>query len=148
MTTGAQDRGGNAAAFNSQRDDVFGRIAGRYDLLCDIFSLGLHRRWKRRVAKLIVIERWTCMLDAAAARTALSTVADCLTQPVTIERLHAAVSMVLTGLGPAHWSPQEDQRLHEYHHLRVVPRPDLQQTSNRYDWKARCALRCRRRHAG
>ena len=66
MTTGAQDRGGNAAAFNSQRDDVFGRIAGRYDLLCDIFSLGLHRRWKRRVAKLIVSERWTCMVDAAA----------------------------------------------------------------------------------
>ena len=48
MATGTQEPMHNAAAFNPLRDDVFGRIAGRYDLLCDIFSLGLHRRWKRR----------------------------------------------------------------------------------------------------
>ncbi len=56
----------NAAAFSPQRDDVFARIAGRYDFLCDVFSLGLHRRWKQRVAKRIVEERWDRMLDAAA----------------------------------------------------------------------------------
>ena len=26
---------GNAAEFDTQRDDVFGRIASRYDMLCD-----------------------------------------------------------------------------------------------------------------
>jgi hypothetical protein len=31
----------NAAAFDAIRDDVFSRIASRYDVLCDLFSLGL-----------------------------------------------------------------------------------------------------------
>ena len=31
----------NAAAFDAGADDVFGRIAGRYDVLCDLFSLGI-----------------------------------------------------------------------------------------------------------
>lgn len=59
-------RNANAAAFKPKADDVFGRIAGRYDMLCDIFSLGLHRRWKRRVAQIIAEAQWACMLDAAA----------------------------------------------------------------------------------
>jgi demethylmenaquinone methyltransferase/2-methoxy-6-polyprenyl-1,4-benzoquinol methylase len=28
--------------------DLFGRVAGRYDLTNDVMSLGLHRRWKRQ----------------------------------------------------------------------------------------------------
>ena len=56
----------NAASFDPGADDVFGRIAGRYDVLCDIFSLGLHRRWKRRVARHIAAAPWHRMLDAAA----------------------------------------------------------------------------------
>ena len=40
----------NAAAFAPEVDDVFARIATRYDTLCDIFSLYLHRRWKARMA--------------------------------------------------------------------------------------------------
>lgn len=40
----------NAAAFVPAADDVFARIAGRYDRLCDIFSLGLHRGWKAHMA--------------------------------------------------------------------------------------------------
>jgi demethylmenaquinone methyltransferase / 2-methoxy-6-polyprenyl-1,4-benzoquinol methylase len=31
---------------------MFSRLAGRYDLLNDVMSLGLHRRWKREVAGL------------------------------------------------------------------------------------------------
>jgi ubiquinone/menaquinone biosynthesis C-methylase UbiE len=31
----------NAAGFNASSDDVFGRIAARYDIMCDLFSLGL-----------------------------------------------------------------------------------------------------------
>ena len=55
----------NAAAFSWQHDDVFGRIASRYDRLCDLFSLGLHRLWKRRVARVIAGEPWTTLLDGA-----------------------------------------------------------------------------------
>lgn len=56
---------GNAAEFAWHRDDVFGRIAGRYDRLCDLFSLGIHRLWKRRVAQVIAQEPWTTLLDGA-----------------------------------------------------------------------------------
>jgi len=56
----------NAASFSAAADDVFGRIASRYDLLCDLFSFGIHRHWKRRVATLIASEPWTELLDAAS----------------------------------------------------------------------------------
>jgi demethylmenaquinone methyltransferase / 2-methoxy-6-polyprenyl-1,4-benzoquinol methylase len=55
----------NAAEFAWRHDDVFGRIANRYDLLCDVFSFGIHRLWKRRVAKRIASEQWTTLLDGA-----------------------------------------------------------------------------------
>jgi ubiquinone/menaquinone biosynthesis methyltransferase len=55
----------NAADFDTQRDNVFGRIASRYDLLCDLFSLGIHRLWKRRVARVIAKESWSHLLDCA-----------------------------------------------------------------------------------
>ena len=55
----------NAAHFAWQQDDVFGRIATRYDLLCDVFSLGFHRLWKRRVAQIIAREHWATLLDGA-----------------------------------------------------------------------------------
>lgn len=55
----------NAAEFDTQRDDVFGRIAGRYDGLCDLFSFGIHRLWKRRVAQVIAKESWSQLLDCA-----------------------------------------------------------------------------------
>lgn len=55
----------NAAEFDVQQDDVFGRIASRYDVLCDLFSLGIHRLWKRRVAQAIAREPWSYLLDCA-----------------------------------------------------------------------------------
>ena len=55
----------NAAEFQTQQDDVFGRIANRYDLLCDLFSFGIHRFWKRKVAKIIAEESWSQLLDCA-----------------------------------------------------------------------------------
>ena len=55
----------NAAGFSANSDDVFGRIAARYGLLCDLFSLGIHRRWKRRVAEVIARESWNELLDVA-----------------------------------------------------------------------------------
>ncbi|PPC95466.1 MAG: hypothetical protein CTY35_09725 [Methylotenera sp.] len=56
----------NAAEFAWQSDDVFGRIASRYDKLSDIFSFGIHRVWKRRVAKRIASEKWNTLLDGAS----------------------------------------------------------------------------------
>jgi ubiquinone/menaquinone biosynthesis methyltransferase len=56
----------NAAHFDARHDDVFTRIAGRYDLLCDLFSLGIHRLWKRRMAQRIAGLPWQTMVDVAA----------------------------------------------------------------------------------
>jgi len=56
----------NAAEFAWQHDDVFGRIASRYDLLCDVFSFGIHRFWKRAVARRIASEEWSVLLDGAS----------------------------------------------------------------------------------
>ena len=55
----------NAAAFSANHDDVFGRIADRYDTLCDLFSLGIHRIWKRAVAREIAEQPWNTLLDGA-----------------------------------------------------------------------------------
>lgn len=55
----------NAADFQTDKDDVFGRIANRYDKLCDLFSFGIHRLWKRQVAKQIAQEEWETCLDLA-----------------------------------------------------------------------------------
>jgi demethylmenaquinone methyltransferase / 2-methoxy-6-polyprenyl-1,4-benzoquinol methylase len=55
----------NAATFSADRDDVFGRIASRYDLLCDLFSFGIHRVWKRAVAREIAAQPWSVLLDGA-----------------------------------------------------------------------------------
>ncbi len=55
----------NAAAFTPAADDVFGRIANRYDFLSDVFSFGIHRLWKRRVANVIASENWSTLLDGA-----------------------------------------------------------------------------------
>jgi ubiquinone/menaquinone biosynthesis methyltransferase len=55
----------NAATFSAEADDVFGRIAGRYDVLCDLFSFGIHRLWKREVAREIAAQPWNVLLDGA-----------------------------------------------------------------------------------
>ena len=56
----------NAASFDATRDDIFNRIASRYDLLSDLFSLCIHRLWKRRMAHRIFALPWERMLDVAA----------------------------------------------------------------------------------
>jgi ubiquinone/menaquinone biosynthesis methyltransferase len=66
MPAHARSSSPNAAHFRTEVDDVFGRIASRYDLLSDLFSFGIHRLWKRRVATLIGGESWSDLLDAAA----------------------------------------------------------------------------------
>ena len=56
----------NAAAFAAQRDDVFARIAGRYDRLCDLFSVGVHRLWKQHMADRIAALPGVDVLDLAS----------------------------------------------------------------------------------
>lgn len=56
----------NAAEFETKHDDVFGRISSRYDVLCDLFSFGIHRLWKRKVASLISEAPWEVLLDVAS----------------------------------------------------------------------------------
>jgi len=56
----------NAAAFDPTVDDVFSRIAGRYDRLCDVFSLMQHRRWKSAMANHIHANAHGVVLDVAS----------------------------------------------------------------------------------
>ena len=56
----------NSANFTPKNDDVFGRIANRYDMLCDLFSFGIHRLWKGRVAQIVGNEPWQNLLDVAS----------------------------------------------------------------------------------
>ena len=56
----------NSANFTPENDDVSGRIANRYDMLCDLFSLGIHRLWKRRVAQIIGNAPWQNLWDVAS----------------------------------------------------------------------------------
>jgi demethylmenaquinone methyltransferase / 2-methoxy-6-polyprenyl-1,4-benzoquinol methylase len=44
-------------------NDLFAAIAGRYDLLNDLQSFGLHRRWKHRVAELAAVQPGSRALD-------------------------------------------------------------------------------------
>ena len=56
----------NSARFRPVEDDVFARISGRYDRLCDIFSLGVHRLWKERMAVRIAAEHGRVLIDLAS----------------------------------------------------------------------------------
>ena len=56
----------NAAEFDAGADDVFTRIAGRYDRLCDVFSLLAHRYWKSTMARQIAGDRGSTVLDVAS----------------------------------------------------------------------------------
>lgn len=62
----AVDADTNAAHFDPQSDDVFGRIAGRYDRLCDVFSVFAHRLWKDRIATRMAAEKGMFALDVAS----------------------------------------------------------------------------------
>ena len=47
----------------AQVNDLFAAIARRYDLLNDLQSFGLHRRWKRRVIELAAVQSGNRALD-------------------------------------------------------------------------------------
>jgi demethylmenaquinone methyltransferase/2-methoxy-6-polyprenyl-1,4-benzoquinol methylase len=115
----------NAASFDSARDNVFSRIAARYDVLCDLFSLGIHRRWKRRMAQRILAASWSNMLDVAAGTGHISlrviqgldpaqgrtcVVSDICPQMLDIARRRAGVP-----------TPTVEFRTIDAHHMTSVP---------------------------
>lgn len=56
----------NAASFAPEADNVFARIADRYDFLCDVFSVYAHRLWKARMAALMAQTPASVILDVAS----------------------------------------------------------------------------------
>jgi ubiquinone/menaquinone biosynthesis C-methylase UbiE len=67
MNTNEEVITANAAGFPTPQDNVFSRIAERYDLLCDLFSFGIHRIWKRRMVRKIISVDANTVLDVANA---------------------------------------------------------------------------------
>ncbi|MFO0990143.1 MAG: ubiquinone/menaquinone biosynthesis methyltransferase [Alphaproteobacteria bacterium] len=66
MTGDGNTERANAASFDPTRDNVFARIAARYDRLCDLFSLRIHRLWKSAMARAIAAHPGAVVLDAAS----------------------------------------------------------------------------------
>ena len=108
---------------------VFDAVAGRYDLMNDLMSFGLHRAWKRLAAALSRVRPGHCVLDLAAgtgdmarllaARTGPSgqvVVAD--VNPRMLERARArlvdrgCVEGMSYALGDAESLPFADNRFH------------------------------------
>lgn len=45
--------------------EIFRRLAPHYDRLCDVMTLGLHRRWRRVLADMVVLKPGQRLLDVA-----------------------------------------------------------------------------------
>jgi demethylmenaquinone methyltransferase/2-methoxy-6-polyprenyl-1,4-benzoquinol methylase len=84
----------NEAEFYTQQDDVFGRIASRYALLCDLFSFGIHRLWKQRVAAVIAKEPWSQLLDCAAGT------GDIILRVLRRKNLQLGQTMIVSDISP------------------------------------------------
>lgn len=56
----------NSAAFRPEADDIFARIARDYDRYCDLFSLYIHRHWKRVFSRRVLEEQGSRILDLAS----------------------------------------------------------------------------------
>src|ERR1700722_17203364 len=52
--------------------DVFRSVAGKYDVMNDLMSLGIHRLWKRFALELASVRPGQCVLDLAGGTGDLS----------------------------------------------------------------------------
>lgn len=84
----------NAAEFETKVDDVFGRIASKYDFLCDLFSFGIHRIWKRRVSECISREPWVKLLDVASGT------GDIVLRTLSRKRLSVGHQIIASDISP------------------------------------------------
>lgn len=88
--------------------ELFGRIAGRYDLTNDVMSLGLHRRWKRHVIELADVRPDHTVLDLAAgtgdlARAVVATEESACAVAGDLTREMMRVGRDRRGAGPVTW---------------------------------------------
>ena len=120
---------GNAAEFHAQLDDVFGRIANRYDFLCDLFSFGIHRLWKRRVAQVIAREPWFQLLDCATGT------GDIILRVLRYKHLQNGQSIIASDISPEmlslarkrlnHTAATVEFRLLDAHAIPSLPRESI-----------------------
>ncbi len=80
-------------------NDLFGRIASRYDLINDLQSFGLHRRWKRRVVRLAATRPSEKALDVC-----------CGTGDITFNLARAGAAVVGLDFTPAMLEVAEARR--------------------------------------
>ena len=67
-------------------NDLFAAIARRYDLLNDLQSFGLHRRWKRRVVQLAQVKRGDRALDVCCGTGDISfALANCRAETIGLD---------------------------------------------------------------
>lgn len=119
----------NAAEFYTQQDDVFGRIAHRYDLLCDLFSLGIHRLWKQRVAQVIAKEAWFQLLDCATGT------GDIILRVLNHKKVQNDQKIIASDISPQMLSIAQKKlrsatafiefRLLDAHHIPDIPSEDI-----------------------
>ncbi len=86
--------------------DLFGRVAGRYDLTNDVMSLGLHRRWKRTLLELADLHPRHTVLDLAAGTGDLALAAAPRADRVVavdLTREMMDVGREREGAGAVHW---------------------------------------------
>jgi demethylmenaquinone methyltransferase/2-methoxy-6-polyprenyl-1,4-benzoquinol methylase len=96
---------------------VFSSVASRYDLMNDLMSAGLHRRWKDQLVKRVKPHRDEKILDLAggtgdiafrlAEAGAEVTVADINAEMLAIGKKRAE----RRGLGPLHWAKENAEAL-------------------------------------
>lgn len=83
----------NSARFDPHVDDVFARIASKYDYLCDIFSLGAHRLWKRRMSSEIAARHKDKILDVASGTGDIA-----LSVAKTLERTKSSSTVIASDI--------------------------------------------------
>lgn len=86
----------NSARFDPHADDVFARIASKYDYLCDIFSLGAHRLWKRRMSAEISSNKNGKILDMASGTGDIA-----LRVAKTLETTKSKATVIASDICPA-----------------------------------------------
>jgi demethylmenaquinone methyltransferase/2-methoxy-6-polyprenyl-1,4-benzoquinol methylase len=84
---------------------VFESVAGRYDLMNDLMSAGLHRAWKRFTVETSGIRQGARVLDVAGGTADLTR--------LFADRVGAAGSVVLTDINGAMLSAGRDRLLNE-----------------------------------
>jgi demethylmenaquinone methyltransferase / 2-methoxy-6-polyprenyl-1,4-benzoquinol methylase len=118
----------NAAEFAPVVDDVFTRIARRYDLLCDVFSLGAHRYWKNQMAQEISQSAKGIILDVGSGT---GDIPYRLLQRISEDKMSGVESLIVSDICPAMMDIAKERigfqnpkvlfRMHDGYNLQDIP---------------------------